>query len=263
MNFKPDLLLQYCVYCDYPIYRAWMQKYRDRFGKIIIYPSRHHGVLDLEKFAKQTIPETWVDPVVIDYGVEDWRQAETDPMLKHVTSDWIWFSEQDFFCKDWEKFFADIERESKTNDLMGLWNPTNFPYYHPSCLIIKTEVLNKTNKDFKAHAGINGADHFCMITKDAIKNGANNKSIQNMGWGENKAFHLGGLTYAYQNFKDDFSNPIGVKYPEAFQVYNQMQLGTNVEQNIDFMDLAYRVGDQLQSLHIPLEYDKWEDFFII
>jgi len=260
---KVDLVSQVCIYCDYPVWRAWIRKYRSKFNKIILYPSRHHGVIDLETFWRDVLRETWVDPEPIDYAVQDWRQAETEPLLKHVESDWIWFSEADFFCKDWDNFFSDLEKESKKRDMMGLWNMTNFPYFHPSCLLIKTEMLNKTKKDFRAHPEINGADHFSMITKDVEKIGGLTKSIQNMGWGEDKAFHLGGLTYVYQNFKDDFSNPIGVKYPEAFRVYNQLQLQQPVDTDIEFNELAYRVDEQLRLMKISLEIDKWKDFFIL
>lgn len=259
--FRPDLLLQYCVYCDYPIYRAWIKKYRNKFNKIIIYPSRHHGVIDLEEFAKRVIPETWVDHEVIDYGVQDWRQAETEPLLKHVESDWIWFSEQDFFTKDWDKLFKDLESTSRDADMMGLWNPTNFPYIHPSCLIIKKELLDATNKDFRAHPEINGGDHFCMITQDAKRLQANIVTLQDMGYTEDRATHLGGLTYVYQNFKEDFSNHIGVKYPSMFQLYNSMQRLAPVEHNQEFINLSYRVEKQLQLMNLDLPPEGTEEFF--
>lgn len=261
--FKPDLLLQYCVYCDYPIYRAWIAKYRNKFNKIIIYPSRHHGVIDLEEFAKKVLPETWVDPVKIDYGVEDWRQAETIPMLKHVESDWLWFSEQDFFCKDWDKLFSDLEKASRDADMMGLWNPTHFPYVHPSCLIIKKELLDQTKKDFRAHPEINGADHFSFITKNAQELFANIVTLQDMGWTEDKAMHLGGLTYIYQNFKDDFTNHIGVKYPSMFQMYNALQRLAPVEQNQEFINLTYKVEEQLRLMKLDSPPVGTEDFFTI
>jgi len=47
-----DIVTQYCIYNDYPIWRHNMLKYRDRVKKIILYPSRHHGVIDLESFEK-------------------------------------------------------------------------------------------------------------------------------------------------------------------------------------------------------------------
>lgn len=266
---KPDLLLQWCVYADYPLYRAWAAKYRNKFNKIIIYPSRQHGVVDLEEFAKRVFPETWVERENIDYGVTDWRQGETEPLLKHVESDWIYFSEQDFFCKNWDKFFEDIERESKTSDMMGLWNPTHFPYVHPSCLLIKTEVFNMTNKDFRAHPEINGADHFSMITRDVIdRGGLRIRTLQNMGYDADMhpdadCFHLGGLTYVYQDFKGK-DTVFGVKSPEAFMTYNYQIRQLDIEQNPEFLGLSQDIENiLLDKLNMSPRDNEWTKFFTI
>jgi hypothetical protein len=144
---------------------------------------------------------------------------------------------------------------------MGLWNPTNFPYIHPSCLIIKKELLDQTSKDFRAHPEINGGDHFCMITKGAQNLQANIVTLQDMGWTEDRAMHLGGLTYVYQNFKEDFTNHIGVKYPSMFQMYNALQRLAPVEQNQEFIDLSFKVEQQLRLMNLDLPPEGTEDFF--
>lgn len=257
-----DLLSQICVYCDYPLWRAWVKKYRNKFNKIILYPSRHHGVVDLEEFWKKVFPETWVEREPIDYGIQDWRQAETEPLLKHVESEWIWFAEADFFAKDWDKLFADIEKASYDADMMGLWNPTHFPYVHPSCLIIKKELLNATKKDFRAHPEINGGDHFCMITREAQLLGANIVTFQDMGYKDwTDVIHLGGLTYVYQNFKEDLTNNIGCKSPELFKMYNVMQRLVPIEQNQEFINLTYKVEEQLKKMKIGTVTDGYKKYF--
>lgn len=268
---RPDLLLQWCVFADYPLYRAWMRKYREKFNKIIIYPSRHHGVVDLEAFAKKVVPETWIRGHVIDWTTPgiDWRQAETEPMLDQVESDWIYFSEQDFFCKNWDKFFSDIEKESKEADIMGLWNPTHFPYIHPSCLLIKTELLNKTNKDFRAHPEINGADHFSMITSETYFDGKGRLvSLQNMGYDCDvtpgaDAFHLGGLTYVYQNWKGDGTDHYGVQSIPAFMTYNWEMSKADVPQSEEFMRLSQAVHVALTKKypHFNPDNNEWTKFF--
>ena len=94
--------------------------------------------------SKQQIKETWVDPVTIDYSVEDWRQAETTPCLKHLAGDWVWFREQDFFVEDWDKFYEDVDKLCKTSDMFGWWQESQ-NFIHPCCLFIKRELLNKTD----------------------------------------------------------------------------------------------------------------------
>lgn len=256
-----DVVSQWCVFADYPIFRMHMARHRDRFNKIILYPSRHHGYVDLEEFAKKVFPETWVDPVAIDYGVEDWRQAETDPCLKHVTSEWIMFSEADFFVEDLEVFYDKIEEAMKTSDAIGWWNDTHFPYLHPCCFFIKRELFERTNKDFRAHPEINGCDHFAMLTRDIERLGGKITKIQDLGY-ENwaNAFHLGGLTYPYQNWKGDGSDVFGVGRPEIFYVYNYWMRKADVPQDPQFTDLSYKVENHM-NLSIDPETSEWAKFF--
>ncbi len=259
-----DQILQWCVFADYPIFRRNSARYRDQMNKIILYPSRHHGKLDLEAFAKQALLETWVDPVAIDYAVEDWRQAETTPCLAHANSEWLWFTEQDFFVKDSEKFFADIEKAMKHSDMIGWWNPTHFPYVHPSCLFIKREMFEKTQKDFRAHPEIDGCDHFAMLTVDVRKAGGKITTLQDLGYENWKdAFHLGGLTYVYQDWKGDGTDHFGVASPEAFFAYNNIMRNADVEQSPDFLSLAYEVETMMkqQFKFGQAEIDKWKMFF--
>lgn len=266
---KPDLILQWCVFCDYPIFRAWVKKYRHKFNKIILYPSRQHGVVDLQNFAEDALPENWVKNHVIDWSEPgiDWRQAEVTPCLERVESDWIWFAEQDFFAKDWDKLFADIEKAAETADMIGLWNETHFPYVHPSCLIIKKEMLDKTNKDFRAHPEINGCDHFAMITKEVQDLGGKITTLQDMGYNcdmssDADCFHLGGMTYVYQDFKGE-ETIIGVRNPEAFYVYNRLARETpGIPLSHAFTLLSEMVETVLNIRNI--KYDpKWEKFFKI
>lgn len=262
---KPDLLMQWCVFADYPILRAHLAKYRDRYNKIIIYPSRHHGYLDVESFVKRVLPETWVEPVAIDYAKEDWRQAETMPMLPHSESDWLFFTEPDFFVRDWDKFYEDVEKAMQYSDMIGWWNPTHFPYIHPSCLFIKREILEKTSKDFSAHPGVNGSDHFAMITADVKRIGGKITTLQELGYVDYKdAFHLGSLTYTYQDWRGGTeTDRVGAASPEAFMVYNYWLRKAAVEQSPEFIDLSL----QLEKFFMPrfselnLENNKWLDFY--
>lgn len=258
-----DILSQVCIFTDYPIWRAMIAKYRDRFNKVILYPSKHHGVIDLEEFWKKVFKETWVNPVSIDYGTEDWRQAETDPCLSYSDSEWIWFCEADFFVKDWNRFFNDIEKTMKTVDMIGWWNETQFPYIHPCCLFIKRELLEKTNKDFSPHPEIPGSDHFGMLTRDAERLGAKIVKLQDLGYQEfEDAFHGGGYTYPFQNFNGE-ETVFGVGRPEIFYAYNYMSRLAKVDQSPFYLDLSYKIEKILEGKYgFGLnEIDKWEEFF--
>lgn len=242
-----DVISQYCVYNDYPIFRYNTQKHRDNFRKVILYPSRHHGVIDLEGFSKKNFPQvTWVEPVPIDYGVEDWRQAETIPCLKQSDADWILFMEQDFFVKDWDKLYTMLAFNMKFYDAIGWWNETAFPYLHPCFFLIKRELFEKTQKDFSAHPEIPGCDHFAMLTRDIEKAGGKIRTFQQMGYKNwETAFHLGGLTYPYQNF-DGKNTVFGVGNLEAFYVYNYHSMIAPVFHDDRYLDLAKQISKILE-----------------
>lgn len=258
-----DILTQYCIYNDYPLFRWNLQRFRDRFQKIILYPSRHHGLIDFESFAKEQIKETWVDPVSIDYGVEDWRQAETTPMLKHSDAEWLLFMEQDFFVNDWEKLFSDVTKAMQTSDAVGWWNATAFPYLHPCFFLLKRELFEKTQKDFRAHPDIPGCDHFAMLTRDIERLGGKITTLQSLGWENWKnAFHLGGLTYPYQDFKGG-DTVFGVGNVPAFYAYNVASRNAPVSQNQDYVTLSQRVERQLNAKFPDAKGEsvKWKEFF--
>lgn len=243
-----DIISQYCIYNDYPIFRYNIGKHRDKFKKVILYPSRHHGVIDLEQFSRKHFPQaTWVEPVPIDFGVEDWRQAETDPCILQSDAEWILFMEQDFFVDDWDKLFAYIEKTMPYTDAIGWWNETAFPYLHPCFFLIKRELFNKTNKDFRAHPEIPGADHFAMLTRDIERLGGRITKLQSLGY-ENwqTAFHLGGLTYPYQNWKGDGSDHFGVGNVEAFYVYDYWSKQAPVFQSEQYLELSKQIGKTLE-----------------
>ena len=254
-----DILSQVCIYVDFPLWRAWIGKYRSKFKKVILYASRHHGVTDLEDFWRKSLPETWVSTNIdwITPGI-DWRQAETEPCLALSDAEWILFMEQDFFVDDWDKLWSDVEKTMESADLIGWWNETHFPYMHPCFLLMKRELLDKTNKDFRAHPEINGGDHFCMITQDAIRLGAKIIKLQDLGWTDpDHAYHLGGLTYPYQNFAED-ETIIGVKYPEALATYNKII--QELDLNSDFRNLCEDLDVCLERKGIFPD-TKWDKFF--
>lgn len=266
MNDKPkiDVIVQYCIFNDYPIFRRLIERYRDKFGSVILYPSRHHGAIDLEGFGRQVFPETWVKPVPIDYGVEDWRQAETTPCLQHSTAEWLLFAEQDFFVDDWDLFWSKIEAAMPQSDAIGLMNPTNFPYLHPCFLLIRRDVFEKTNKDFSAHPEINGCDHYAMITRDLERLGARITTIQSLGYTEwENCFHLGGLTYPYQNWTNDSKYHFGVANPEAFYVYNYWSRRARVQQSEEYKRISREIEKVLSPRFpdIDLEDNRWVKFF--
>ena len=199
---KPDLLVCWIKHCDYPIFRQFLKKYRNFFGKAIIYWSEHHRHMYYDKFIEEDLKDfniTFLQNIEYKYGIEDWRNIATNEMLKYSDSEWVCSIEQDWFCKDWDIFFKWIETYKDLADLFGWMNLTTNPYIHPACFFIKKELLNKTSKDFSPHPEIVGSDHFAQITYDANKLEARVRNLPlNMNVEPNAdCFHLGGVNQNY------------------------------------------------------------------
>src|SRR3990167_9791666 len=249
-----DLLIQCCIYLDYPIFRLHLQRYRDRFQKIILYPSDHNRELSFKPFLYEQIKETWIKDHTIDWTTPsiDWRQAETEPMLPYSDAEWIYFTEPDWFIKDHTKFYDTVEKAMATADAIGWWNPTNYPYLHPACFFIKREVLEKTQKDFRAHPEINGCDHFAMLTRDLEKLGAKIVTLQDLGFNcevvpEADCFHLGGIT---SNIIDSVVNPNFVFHrPDIFYIYNYWSRQVSLPRRMEYLALSSKVEAILKEKH--------------
>lgn len=264
-----DLLIQHSIYCVYPLWMKHLQKHRGRFQKVILYPSDHNREVSFKDYLYETIQETWVKDHTIDWTTPgiDWRQAETEPMLPLSDTEWIYFTEPDWIVKDYVNFYDKVEEAMKDADVIGWLNPTNFPYIHPSCFFIKREVLEKTQKDFRAHPEINGCDHFAMITADVKKLGGKIVSLQDLGFNcdvspDADCFHLGGLT---SNYIDGILNPsFEFHRPEIFAVYNYecRNLGLNLPEK--FLELSQDIEQILLSrVDVSLRNNQWTKFFRI
>ena len=168
--------------------------------------------------------------------------------------------EQDFFVDDWDNLWQDVEKAAETSDAIGWWNETAFPYLHPCFFLIKRELLDKTQKDFRAHTEIPGADHFAMLTRDIERVGGKITKLQDMGWiNWENAFHLGGLTYVYQDWKGDGTDHFGVGNVEAFYNYNYWSRQAPVEQSSEYIKLSIAIERTLEEkYHLN---DKWKPFF--
>jgi len=242
-----------------------IQDHRHRFNKIILYPSKQHGVVDLEDLWLKSFPETWVERQPIDYGVNDWRQAETEPLIELSDAEWLLFMEADFFVTNWDKLFKDVEEAAANgSEMIGCWSPSQFPYVHPCFLLMKRSLFDKTNKDFRAHPEILGSDHFAMLTRDAERLGAKITILEDMGYKEwEDYFHLGGLTYAFQDWKGPTTH-FGMKSPEAYYVYLHYTKDLpGITYDPRYLKQAEEIEEVLRKKYpdLDLENNKWIKFY--
>ena len=264
-----DLLMQWSIFCDYPIFRMHMKRYFEkRFNKILFYPSNHNRDHSFRPFLEKVIDDKhWLKPEPINWtepGI-DWRQSETIPLIEASDSEWIFITEPDFFCKDWDIFLNMVEDEMKTANMIGWMNMTNFHYIHPSCFFIKRSMLEKTSKDFRAHPEVGGSDHFATVTRDVEKVGGKIVTLKEMGlidWED--FFHLGGLTQNYIEMNENPETYDSFVRPELFYIYNYWSRKADVEQSPEYLTLSKAVERKLldtKGITINPEENKWSIFF--
>lgn len=246
---KPDLLITWHESCDYPIHRMLLKRHRDRFGKIIVYLSKHFREPIYRDFLKTELMTLGnieiLDPIEYQYGVEDWRNVSTNHMLKYTNSEWVCSWEGDFFAKDFNKLFDAIEEASKTHDLLGYKGYQGQAehqspylrgiYVHPAFWFMKRSALEKTNKNFSADTK-QGCDHFGLITRDAQSLGISTWYTQDNGFPESDAFHQGGINNNYLEF-----GKITLHRAEDFYLYNYWSMKVQPQDPV-FFEMCQRVG---------------------
>ena len=266
---KKSLIVCHIANIDYPLWRAWLNKYYTWFDEIIIYWDLSFRFPILSAFMQESLSDIpnikFLDPVERDLGAEDWRHKGTTEMLKHATGDWIISIEQDFVSRNWNKFFTNAESMMQTSDMFGFLNMTNSPYIHPACFFIKRDLLEKTSKDFSPHPETNGFDHFAMITQDAKALGAKvlpmNLNFEVVPAAD--AIHLGSINQHYLNGLNDPNYQF--HRGEIFMVYNYYSMKAKVEQSPLFMDMMQKMDKKLRNIYLNIdpETSPWRDFFII
>lgn len=246
---KPDLLICWIKHCDYPIFRSFLRRHRDSFGKIIIYWSEHFREYYFDKFIQKDLESLgnveFVMNVDYKYGVEDWRNVATNIMLKRTNSEWVCSVEQDWFAKDWDKLLTKVSDAMKMDsDLIGWWQENN-KYIHPSFWFIRRFILDNTRRDFAAH---DGHDHFGWITEDVKTIGGKIVSTQDMGFKDfEDCFHLGGVN---QNYLEGLKPGYVFHRPELFYIYNWWSMKADVPQDPKFVELMKKIDNKLK-LQIP------------
>jgi len=263
---KPDLLITWHESCDYPIARMFIKRYRDFFGRIIVYLSKHFREPIYAEFLKQSMKDLdilFLDPIEYKYGVEDWRNISTNYMLKHSNSEWVCSIEQDWFCQDWPRLLEECKYRMKTSaGLFGWYSQTANSYVHPAFWFVRRELLEKTGKDFLPHSEIKGSDHFAMITYKVKELG---ELVVGLRVGEvnpkSLAFHLGGVN---QNYLEGMKPEYVFHRPEIFYVYNYFCRKASVIQSPLFADISLKIEEKLRAMFPDLnpETSPWGKFFI-
>jgi len=184
---KPDIIIYWPRNTDYPLWRQMIRDNRDRFNEVIIIFTETYQGSDYRDFVRQSMFQDHVLFVEspLPRNGEDWRNIAVNFGLMHsLHSEWVWFTEQDFFPK--EGFWEWVEQASQSNpDVIGAFDGDRL---HPCSIFIKREVLNKVQRQFGIV--VDKLDHFGVLQNDLRENGSVMISIP-----EDLYKHMAGLSH--------------------------------------------------------------------
>ena len=225
---KPDVLITWPSSVDYPLCRFQLQTFRSFFDKVII-TTYAHGMPDFRPFLKQVMKRT----IFVDSGLdsETWRERAVASGLEKSESEWVLFTEQDFFWKG-DHFLYEVLKETANSDVIGIRQGARL---HPCFLLVKRAALEKTTKQF----GVLGQDkdHFTGVSQELLKIGKF-KDIRDLGLFEGVDwYHFSSMTWNLFRIKDgDVKN---FHEPVEFLVYNSMSRTKKVVQDARWMAFTF------------------------
>lgn len=191
----------------YPWWMARMNKDRDLFKDIIIMKTGGASDTNFSNYIRANVRHSTVVDKFVDDG-KDWRNAAINEALKHSKADYVLFLEQDFLVVDgfFQALFDKLQTSGHTSSI-GFRDGNRL---HPACLLVRKNILDKTNKDFSVDTDV--GDHFYKFTNNL----AEYSEILDMADLPDH-YHLAGLTQNYRLTENWYQ-------PQTFNQYNRLSM---------------------------------------
>lgn len=164
MKKSIDLIVVWPTNCDYPLWRHQLKNIRHYFNKVVIAFTGSPQSVDYKEFVIEQLSNLELDIVYANDvpSESDWRDYATRLALAQSNSQWVFFTEQDFYFD--ETLLLEVDKNIDKYKAIGIKEGERI---HPACLFIERQYLNTFSIDF----GIvpNKHDHFYKITKQINK----------------------------------------------------------------------------------------------
>lgn len=157
-----DLIVSWGRNCDYPLWRDYIHKNRMFFDKVIVVFTESGMEENYQEFIERAMAVdqiTFVNSPFVGSG-QDWRNVAVNEGLKYSTSDWVYFTEQDFFPVGFMMGRVSLLRADGF-DCIGVYDAGRL---HPCCIFAKRFLIEKTSKDFGIEEGV--SDHFGKFQRE-------------------------------------------------------------------------------------------------
>jgi hypothetical protein len=195
---KPDLIISHPKDVYYTLWVQQLLRDRHLFNKVIVIITQFSTDRDYVGEVQLRLGNAIIRPYRTTK--HDWRNSSVNTALSFIDSDWVLFSEQDFFTK--EGFYEDLFGKVNDFGFVGTRDMQEQNRFHPACLLVKKDLIKQTTKDFSIIP--DKGDHFSLFTKEleALTTfGELEKLTSYTDW-----FHMAGLTQNYR-LQSDFFQP--------------------------------------------------------
>ena len=149
---KPDIVVCWPRNCDYPLWRAFLDRERERFGEVIVVFTEL-GEADYRPFLRSVLPAECHDSPPVG---RDWRDTAVNYALDRSRAERVWFTEQDFTITDPALFWPQTD-----GPVVGIDAGDGRPF-HPACLFVDRAVIERTSRYF----GTPPVDHFYTFGRE-------------------------------------------------------------------------------------------------
>ena len=205
---KPDTIVTHPKDILYPLFMQRINRDRHLFNKMIVVMTPGATGINFTNYVKDHLVDATIIEEYLDSGV-DWRNAALTEGLKSSDGDAILFLEQDFLVVD-GFFEALIKKLDDFNTIGAIAGAGLGERFHPSCLLVRKNVLNATQQDFSVDP--DKGDHFAKLTRELLRKGS---------WSDltrlPRHFHLNGLTQNYRLTKNWYDHQIFFEYNRLSQ----------------------------------------------
>lgn len=236
---KPDVIVTWPTGMDYPLWRYMMTEHRKKFGQIYIVFDQK-GRPDFRKFLYRAFKNAFFINMP-DSGYY-WRHNAINLALSFSKSEWVWFTEMDFFFKEDYGFVKMFEQAESCDGVV--WDVGE--RYHPACCLLKRETVEKTDCYFDpayydkkpGEEGLTALlDHFTAFTWQ-LNQAGKFKTLKEIGLKEGEDFyHMSDLTHNYDRVK--VGNVEEQHFARDFLIYNAISRHAPVPQCKEWLEITY------------------------
>jgi len=225
MTYKVDVITPHPRCIIYPLWMKQMAANRDLFGDIIVPLTQTCMGRDYSEFITSSVGDakfTNFDGWQREPN-SSWYDVAIKRALAMSTSSHVLFVETDFLVDG--DFYKQLIKHGQSHKTIGIVdgnhtkNGVVLDRFHPCCILVERETLDKTGLDFAAYPphtnNLPSGDHFARVSTDLRKLG-DWTTLQDLnldGW-----IHMSGLTHNYTRTDNTW------KKASQFYTYNRFSI---------------------------------------